>query len=178
MLYGFRSHTEIGWKLIIICITIFLMTSYESHQYLKLFSNNHPSLTGNVLGLDGMQLFIDAGIPVNRGLISALVKDVISERLDILFGYPKEAKQETQPEVQPPEERPPSVVSTPLATPVYTPPESDASGLKTPSASASASELSDESLGQPRFDETVVPEEKDEEPSEQGMLSVLFSRFH
>ena len=34
MFYGIIGHIEIWDKLIVICITVFLMTSYANHQYL------------------------------------------------------------------------------------------------------------------------------------------------
>ena len=42
-----------------------------------------------MIGLHGIQLFIDAGIPVDRGLVTELVRHVIIEKLDSVYGYPQ-----------------------------------------------------------------------------------------
>ena len=43
----------------------------------------------SVFGLRGLQLFIDAGIPVDRELVSHIIRQVVTERLETLFGYPE-----------------------------------------------------------------------------------------
>ena len=43
----------------------------------------------SVIGLHGLQLFIDAGIPVDRELVSHIIRQVVTERLETLFGYPE-----------------------------------------------------------------------------------------
>ena len=42
-----------------------------------------------MIGLHGIQMFIDAGIPVDRGLVTELVRHVIIEKLDSVYGYPQ-----------------------------------------------------------------------------------------
>ena len=42
-----------------------------------------------MIGLHGIQLFIDAGIPVDRELVTDLVRHVIVEKLDSVYGYPQ-----------------------------------------------------------------------------------------
>lgn len=36
-----------------------------------------------------MQLFIDAGIPLNQDIVIDVIRHVIIERLKVLFGYPQ-----------------------------------------------------------------------------------------
>ena len=46
-------------------------------------------LLDHVIGLHGIQMFVDAGIPVDRGLVTELVRHVIVEKLDSVYGYPE-----------------------------------------------------------------------------------------
>ena len=46
---------------------------------------------GDTIGQKGLQLFIDAGQPVNNNLVSALVREVIAEKVGSLLGRRKEA---------------------------------------------------------------------------------------
>ena len=42
-----------------------------------------------MIGLHGIQLFIDAGVPVDRELVTSLIRHVIIERLESIYGYPQ-----------------------------------------------------------------------------------------
>lgn len=46
-------------------------------------------LIDDVIGLRGIQLFVDAGIPVDRQLIADMTQSVIMERLESMFGFPE-----------------------------------------------------------------------------------------
>ena len=41
------------------------------------------------IGLSGIQLFIDAGLPVDRDLVSGLIREVIEEKITTVLGHPK-----------------------------------------------------------------------------------------
>ena len=41
------------------------------------------------IGLGGIQLFVDAGVPVDRQLVNDLIRDVVAEKIATLLGYPK-----------------------------------------------------------------------------------------
>lgn len=41
------------------------------------------------IGLGGIQLFIDAGIPVDRDLVTNLIREVIAENVSTILGHPK-----------------------------------------------------------------------------------------
>lgn len=87
------------------------------------------------IGLDGIQLFIDAGLPVDRELVTNLIREVITENVSTILGHPKPRatpRPSRHPIVE--EEHPsrtPSPRGTPLPTPAltpeYTPPESEES---------------------------------------------------
>ena len=42
-----------------------------------------------VIGLRGIQLFVDAGIPVDTELVRNLIMDVLQEKVASMLGYPK-----------------------------------------------------------------------------------------
>ena len=42
-----------------------------------------------VFGAEGVQLCIDAGIPLNKDLITHLIEDVVAEKVRSLLGHPK-----------------------------------------------------------------------------------------
>lgn len=87
------------------------------------------------IGQDGIQLFIDAGIPVDKELVTNLIREVIAENVSTILGHPK-PRINPRPSRQPIAEeghpsRTPSPRGTPLPTPAptpeYTPPESEKS---------------------------------------------------
>ena len=41
------------------------------------------------LGLGGVQLFVDAGLPVDRDLVTNLIREVIAENVSTILGHPK-----------------------------------------------------------------------------------------
>ena len=45
---------------------------------------------GDTLGQRGLQLFVDAGQPVNSNLVNALVREVIAEKVGSMLGRRKE----------------------------------------------------------------------------------------
>jgi len=49
-----------------------------------------------MIGLQGIQLFIDAGVPVDGRLVTDLVRHVILEKLNSLYGYPQPLAQERE----------------------------------------------------------------------------------
>ena len=51
------------------------------------------------IGLGGIQLFVDAGVPVDRHLVSELIKDVVAEKIATLLGYPKPTAAHMQDQV-------------------------------------------------------------------------------
>ena len=46
---------------------------------------------GDTIGQKGLQLFIDAGQPVNNNLVNAIVREVIAEKVGSLLGRRREA---------------------------------------------------------------------------------------
>ncbi|XP_057315241.1 TALPID3 protein-like isoform X2 [Hydractinia symbiolongicarpus] len=111
----------------------------------------------NLIGLQGIQLFIDAGIPVDKDLIRDLVRGVIIERLNILFGYPPPLREEVPIQGSVADEHEASVISTPRVTPIPSPVVSEKVHVKTPEETIT--DLEEQSI-----DETVKSnplEEKD-----------------
>lgn len=111
----------------------------------------------NLIGLQGIQLFIDAGIPVDKDLIRDLVRGVIIERLNILFGYPPPLREEVPIQGSVVDEHEESVISTPRVTPIPSPAVSEKVHVKTPEETIT--DLEEQSI-----DETVKSnpsEEKD-----------------
>lgn len=47
------------------------------------------SVLAATIGLGGVQLFVDAGIPVDRDLVSNLIREVIAENISTILGHPK-----------------------------------------------------------------------------------------
>ena len=47
------------------------------------------SVLAAAIGLDGIQLFIDAGLPVDRELVTNLIREVITENVSTILGHPK-----------------------------------------------------------------------------------------
>ena len=41
------------------------------------------------IGLGGIQLFVDAGLPVDRQLVTNLIREVIAENISTVLGHPK-----------------------------------------------------------------------------------------
>lgn len=41
------------------------------------------------IGLGGVQLFVDAGLPVDRDLVTNLIREVITENVSTILGHPK-----------------------------------------------------------------------------------------
>ncbi|CAB4016296.1 TALPID3 -like [Paramuricea clavata] len=97
-----------------------------SSQSLTESSDTEPDLAA-AIGLRGIQLFVDAGIPVDTELVRNLIMDVLQEKVTTMLGYPKPQKH-TPPETQEPEDD-------------YTEPESgseDYSRVQTPVRTPSA----------------------------------------
>ena len=46
----------------------------------------------DLIGPCGLQLFVDAGLPISSELIYELIRDVIAERIKVLLGHPKPLK--------------------------------------------------------------------------------------
>jgi len=138
------------------------------------------------IGLGGIQLFVDAGIPVDRDLVTNLIREVITENVSTILGHPKpvarppSSRQSALEEGQP--SRTPSPRGTPLPTPTptpeYTPPESEESAhestvvatpVRTPTPSVTSEEPTpsvskgEEEVFEPIRDE----EEKEEETGDQ-----------
>ena len=42
----------------------------------------------NVIGLKGLQMFVDAGVPIDRNLVDELIRSVLIEMLETMYGYP------------------------------------------------------------------------------------------
>ena len=59
----------------------------------------YSSLYSAAIGLRGIQLFVDAGIPVDTELVRNLIMDVLQEKVTTMLGYPKPQKH-TPPETQ------------------------------------------------------------------------------
>lgn len=47
------------------------------------------AVSAAAIGQDGIQLFIDAGIPVDRELVTNLIREVIAENVSTILGHPK-----------------------------------------------------------------------------------------
>lgn len=47
------------------------------------------SVLAATIGLGGIQLFIDAGLPVDRDLVTNLIREVIAENVSTILGHPK-----------------------------------------------------------------------------------------
>lgn len=138
------------------------------------------------IGQDGIQLFIDAGIPVDRELVTNLIREVIAENVSTILGHPK-PRASPRPSRQPIAEeghpsRTPSPRGTPLPTPAptpeYTPPESEESVhesavVVTPERSPTPSVTSEEPIPSESAEEEKDVEsikeemEKKEQSSEQ-----------
>lgn len=57
-------------------------------------------VTAATIGLGGIQLFVDAGIPVDRDLIAELIRDVVAEQIASTLGYPKPTATPKAPQVK------------------------------------------------------------------------------
>ncbi|XP_044179361.1 TALPID3 protein-like isoform X2 [Acropora millepora] len=87
------------------------------------------------IGLGGVQLFVDAGLPVDRDLVTNLIREVIAENVSTILGHPKprtrrpSSTQSLLEEVQSSDTPSPgeTPIPTPTPTPEYTPPESEES---------------------------------------------------
>ncbi|XP_063296265.1 protein TALPID3 [Pelobates fuscus] len=95
------------------------------------------SITSDIVetaGGEGLQLFVDAGIPVDSGLVRKLVDEALAEIIAVMLGE-REAcgAPNTQP-TEPPRQVPEEAVPTPQCTPPASPPLSvrEPSMVKTP----------------------------------------------
>jgi hypothetical protein len=68
---------------------------YQSEAFL----NTTVLFYSAAIGLRGIQLFVDAGIPVDTELVRNLIMDVLQEKVTTMLGYPKPQKH-TPPETQ------------------------------------------------------------------------------
>ncbi|XP_068730212.1 TALPID3 protein-like isoform X1 [Montipora capricornis] len=121
------------------------------------------------IGLGGIQLFVDAGLPVDRDLVTNLIREVIAENVSTVLGHPKprarrlSSRQSLREEVQSsctpsPRETP---NPTPSPTPEYTPPESEESAhesavLETPVPTPTPSVTSEEPTSSESKQEEMV----------------------
>ena len=111
----------------------------------------------NIIGLRGIQLFIDAGLPVNKDLITELIRTVISECLETLFGHPKPEEAIEYPPVDLCVQ---SVVPTPLTTPMTTPCASEMKDNETPNQTIS--DLTEQNIDDMVTEASVHGENNDE----------------
>lgn len=51
------------------------------------------------IGLGGIQLFVDAGLPVDRELVTNLIREVIAENISTILGHPKPRASSVLPRV-------------------------------------------------------------------------------
>jgi len=84
------------------------------------------------IGLQGMQLFVDAGIPLNQDTVIDVIRHVIIERLEVLFGYPQPVNDSPTKTTAQYADEIQSVENIIVATPVQTPEASKQSSI-TPS---------------------------------------------
>uniref|UniRef100_A0A7M6DPA0 TALPID3 n=1 Tax=Clytia hemisphaerica TaxID=252671 RepID=A0A7M6DPA0_9CNID len=78
-----------------------------------------------VIGLHGIQLFVDAGVPIDKELVTSLVRNVIIERLESLYGYPQpmgRGRDNTEPVEEDLSFQRTVRIQTPQRTPVSSPP--------------------------------------------------------
>lgn len=108
----------------------------------------------HVIGLQGIQFFVDAGIPVNEDLIRSLLKSVIVEYLETLFGHPPPLKSRSPQPLSVVEKEEEIQVSTPVVTPLPSPVTSEKKQfLVTPNQTVS--DLSEQVLNE-NIDEEMV----------------------
>lgn len=62
---------------------------YLFNVSLFLVRNNFFLLSIGAIGLRGMQLFVDAGIPVDNDLVRNLILEVLREKICSMIGFPK-----------------------------------------------------------------------------------------
>ncbi|XP_065058983.1 protein TALPID3-like isoform X3 [Rhopilema esculentum] len=124
-----------------------------------------------ILGPGGLQLLIDAGIPLNKELLEDLVKDVVAEKIASLLGYPKAAKTPARKSIIEEElvsDVLPNVL-TPLATPDYTPVQSEAAEVHTPMLSSFTEDSSRDDLSaldEEVKEDTVIQKDDSSLPAE------------
>nr|ACJ61010.1 talpid3-like protein [Nematostella vectensis] len=137
------------------------------------------------IGLDGLQLFVNAGLPVDRDLVAHLIKDVITDQIIATLGYPAPSATVGTPKTEEVEEMASNnsfpkgtPVTTPIPTPVYTPPESEISespdALVTPALTPSQSSMSQE-MDSMETEPTPPPKEMPPQPAEESRTSEVHS---
>ncbi|XP_072030129.1 protein TALPID3-like [Amphiura filiformis] len=122
-------------------------------------------------GAAGLQLFVDAGQPVNPELVDGLVREALEEKIAAMLGQrqrePRPISVETQKRESSPEpvfvQRSPIPTPevTPKASPVHTPPTAG-SPITTPAASIAESSLAE---SEPESVKTPEPPPREETPA-------------
>ncbi|KAI1237498.1 hypothetical protein IHE44_0013575 [Lamprotornis superbus] len=115
-----------------------------------------------VAGGGGLQLFVNAGVPVDSEMINNFVKEALSETIATMLGDSKAQKTVPDPSVPSStttvmEAPMPTPVPTPQATPPPTPPsEKELPQVKTPDSSPSPPEMTGDVRGHEKIKETGV----------------------
>ncbi|XP_014726882.1 PREDICTED: protein TALPID3 isoform X3 [Sturnus vulgaris] len=115
-----------------------------------------------VAGGGGLQLFVNAGVPVDSEMINHFVKEALSETIATMLGDNKAQKTVPDPSVPSStttvmEAPMPTPVPTPQATPPPTPPsEKELPRVKTPDSSPSPPEMTGDVRGHEKIKETGV----------------------
>lgn len=158
-----------------------LQTTPESNTEPDSESDDADMLSATI-GLGGVQLFVDAGIPVDRDLVSNLIREVIAENISTILGHPRPKAMPLSSKEEEEHSRTPSHRETPLSTPTptpeYTPPESEESAhdspviatpIRTPTPSVSSEEptLSGSGDEEKVFEPIRGEQNKEEETGEQ-----------
>ncbi|KAM8807991.1 protein TALPID3 [Eudromia elegans] len=111
-------------------------------------SEDNETVTSDIVevaGGGGLQLFVNAGVPLNSEVISQFVNEALSETIATMLGNRQAAPATTAAPTTPimPEPLLPTPLPTPQATPPQTPPsEKELPPVKTPESSPSITEMS------------------------------------
>ncbi|NWX86736.1 TALD3 protein, partial [Nothoprocta pentlandii] len=123
-------------------------------------SEDNETVTSDIVevaGGGGLQLFVDAGVPVNSEVISQLVNEALSETIATVLGNRQAAPAATAAPSTAIVLEPllPTPLPTPQATPPPTPPsEKELPPVKTPESSPSATEMSSDVQEREKMKET------------------------
>ncbi|XP_012556289.2 TALPID3 protein isoform X1 [Hydra vulgaris] len=113
----------------------------------------------NIIGLKGLQMFVEAGVPIDSNLVDELIRSVLLDMLVAMYGHPPQFITENSKNFQTIN----SISTTPISTPIHTP-----TPTKSPVASTltvlatpekSISELSEQLIDNIEyFEEPVFPD--------------------